>query len=350
MLTHLLATKISNQEGESMEHKIARICWNDHRWQRPSGKAGKTRNKGAFEYINGFGHEEWLFDTAKVINGYHYGFIQAVAAARDRYEGKAFHLSLYSIDDRSKQRWWLGTIRNASVVSEVESTRIYDEYEKRGWLEQMRTQMVATGADVRAFRKHVTPKYFAVLKFRIEDLDILAEPLEFQYGDPAVASDYYNLKNYIQQPAFLALSSEFSFRCGHTPATDKKRLVYGQHDRDVNNHHNHIQTQLFAKLCKKYGSENVGTENNTGAGSRVDLVVRRGKKYDLYELKIGPSLQACVREAVGQLLEYRHSIGHSKVARLVIVSPHTPDQEVDSYLEFMRNEHAIPIHYEQCTA
>ena len=32
------------------------------------------------EYKYGFGHEEWLFDIAKTINGYHYGHIQAVAS------------------------------------------------------------------------------------------------------------------------------------------------------------------------------------------------------------------------------------------------------------------------------
>lgn len=333
-----------------MEHKLARICWNDNRWQRPSGRDGKTRNKDAFEYETGFGHEEWLFDTSKVIDGYHYGYTQAVSATRDKYLDETFHLSFYSIDDRTKQRWWIGTVRNVSVVDEQESARVYDLYDKQGWLEQMRSQLNAVGADIKAFKKHVTRKNFAVLKFRIEDMELLDTPLEFEYGDRAVTSDYYNLKNYIQEPSLLALSAGFVFKSGHNAPTDKTKLEYDRHDRDVNNHHNHVQGQLFSKLCKQYGHDNVGTENNTGAGSRVDLIVRQGKKYALYEIKTGPSLQACVREAIGQLLEYRHVIGHAKVSKLVVVSPHASNEQIEGYLKFMRTAHSIPIHYEQCTA
>lgn len=334
-----------------MAHKLARICWNDYGWQRPSGREGKTSLRGAFEHKTGFGHEEWLLDTSKIVDGYHYGYTQAVSKHRDSYLDEPFQLSLYSINNRSKQRWWLGTIQNVLSVSEEESARVYDLYEKRGWLDQMRAQLAAVGADMAAFKRHVTRRNFAVLKFRIEDLDLLDKPLEFDYGDPAVTSDYYNLKNFIRKPALPALSDEvFVFRSGHKPPTDKKRLEYDRHERDVNNHHNHVQGQLFAKLCEDHGGDNVGTEINTGVGSRVDLVVRDGKKYALYEIKTGPSLQSCVREAIGQLLEYRHVIGHTKVSRLVVVSPHSPDMHIEKYLRFMRTSHSIPIYYEQCTA
>ena len=330
-----------------MKHKLARICWNDNLWQRPSGAEGKSRNKDSFEYINGFGHEEWLFDTSKIIDGYHYGFVQAVGASRGKHGNDAMHLSLYSIDNRTKQRWWLGTIRNLIVVDEEESARIYQVYEKKGWLEQMCSQVTLAGADVEAFKEYVTPQNFAVIKYKVEDLDLLDAPLEFEYGDPAVTSDYYNLKNYIQQPKLPALSKEFQFRSGHIPPTDKKRLEYDQYELDVNNHHNHIQTLLFNELCEQYGKDSVGTENNTGAGSRIDIVVRHGKKYALYEIKTGPSLRACVREAFGQLLEYRHVIGHSKVVKLVIVSAHAPDEWIENYLNVMRTEHALPFYYQQ---
>jgi len=331
-----------------MEHKLARICWNDRRWQQPSGRNGKTKNKDAFEYKTGFGHEEWLFDTSKIIDGYHYGYTQAVGKNRDRLMGKVIRLSLYSIDNRTKQRWWLGTIKKILVVDEKESGRVYDHYEELGWLDQMREQIRDVGADLKAFQKNVTRRNFAVLKFRIEDLALLDKPLEFKHDDPAVTSDYYNLKNFIQEPALFARVKGFKFKAGHNPPTDKKRVEYDRHERDANNYHNHVQAQLFANLRDQYGHSEVGTENNTGVGSRVDLVVRTGKKFALYEIKTGASLQACVREAIGQLLEYRHEIGHTLVSKLVVVSPHAPDSQIENYLEFMRKVHSIPIHYEQC--
>lgn len=332
-----------------MEHKLARICWNDHCWQRPSGRDGKTKNKDAFEYRTGYGHEEWLFDTSKVIDGYHYGFIQAVAANRERLADEPFQLSLYAIDNRTKQRWWLGTICQVEVVGSEESGRVYDRYDELGWLDQMRNELRAVEVDLKDFCKNVTRANFAVLKFRVDDLELLDEPLEFKYGDPAVTSDYYNLKNFVGEPVLQARRNEFVFKAGHNPPTDKKRVVYSSHERDANNYHNHVQKELFAKLSAEYGKSEVGTENNTGAGSRVDLVVRIGKKFALYEIKTGPSLRACVREAIGQLLEYRHVIGHARIKKLVVVSPHAPDDWTEKYLDFMREEHSLPIHYEQCT-
>ncbi len=56
--------------------KIARICWNSEGWQRPSGLDGKSSNPEAYEAQNGYGHEEWLLDTSKLIDGYHYAYVR----------------------------------------------------------------------------------------------------------------------------------------------------------------------------------------------------------------------------------------------------------------------------------
>ena len=98
-----------------VEEKIARICWNNNFWQKPSGPEGKSRNKKAYEYLTGYGHEEWLLDTEKTIDGYHYSYLQAIGAHRDRYIGKKFHISLYSIKSDTKERWWIGEIKNVEL-------------------------------------------------------------------------------------------------------------------------------------------------------------------------------------------------------------------------------------------
>jgi hypothetical protein len=331
-----------------IDHKLARLCWNDNGWKFPSGREGKTRNDRAFEFKYGFGHEEWLFDTLKVIGGFHYGYVRAISEARDRLQGQTLDLSLYTINDRTKQRRWLGKICNVKIVTEKESRRIYDSYEKRGWLDEMRSQIRVAGANEDAFEEHVTRDHFAVLKFKVEDLHLREIPLVFKHDDPAVTSDYYNLKNYIREPAFTEADGMFVFKSGHNVPADKKKLEYERHKRDVNNYHNHVQNSLFTAKSALHGADNVGTEINTGFGSRVDLIVRDGRKFALYEIKTGPSLQACVREALGQLLEYRHLIGHKKISKLVVVTPHPGDERIEAYLAFMRDEHHIPIHYEQC--
>ena len=90
------------------QNKIARICWNTEGWRKPSGKIGKSRSKGTYEDLTGFGHEEWLLDTTKLIDGWHYAYLQPVGANRKQYIGKTFNISLYSIDQHTKRRWWVG--------------------------------------------------------------------------------------------------------------------------------------------------------------------------------------------------------------------------------------------------
>ncbi|WP_261926560.1 hypothetical protein, partial [Vibrio aestuarianus] len=88
------------------------ICWNSNGWVTPSGRLGKSNNKDSHESQNGYAHEEWLLDTTKIIDGYHYGYIQAIGKHRDTYLDQVFDVSLYSINSDTKQRWWLGEIKN----------------------------------------------------------------------------------------------------------------------------------------------------------------------------------------------------------------------------------------------
>ena len=176
-----------------IEEKIARICWNTNFWKKPSGKDGKSKSKKAIESIVGYGHEEWLFDTEKIINGYHYSYIQAIGAHKNTYIGKTFHISFYSINSKTKERWWIGKINNVNVITPEESTEIYKIYKNNGWLKEMEDQLKDVNADVGDFRK-IDPKYFSMIKYKVSDLDLLDSPLRFSKNDPSVTSDYYNPK------------------------------------------------------------------------------------------------------------------------------------------------------------
>ena len=60
----------------------------------------------------------------------------------------------------------------------------------------------------------------------------------------------------------------------------------------------------WRQLASQYGKDNVGAENASGIGTRIDVLVRRGNEYWFYEIKTAQSPRACLRQAVGQLLEY----------------------------------------------
>jgi hypothetical protein len=115
---------------------------------------------------------------------------------------------------------------------------------------------------------------------------------------------------------------------------------------DVVLRHNEIQKKLYHRLVSQYGDSNVSFENTSGVGTRVDVVVRREDKYWFYEIKTAQSPRACLREAIGQLLEYAFWPGSPHVTRLVIVGETPIDNDGAEYLRRLKEGFALPLEYE----
>jgi len=327
------------------EEKVARICWNKNFWQRPSGKEGKSRNKKAYESLTGYGHEEWLLDTEKTIKGYHYAYLQAIGAHRDKYIGKTFNISLYSINNDTKERWWIGKINNVVVVSPDESKKIYKIYKQKKWLKEMESQLQEVGADVDDFRK-IPQDIFVTIKFRPSDLFLLDEPRRFSSDDPAVTSDYYNLKNFISEPQMI--QGGFKFKAGHNRGNESSIRSYTASDKHYDLFHNRMQNDIYEQLCKEYGKNNVGTEQDTGFGSRVDIVVKQDDETIIfYELKTSNSIRQCIREGLTQLMEYSYFPDKNNASKLIIVSHNKIDKYNEKYIKKLRKTFKIPIYYQR---
>jgi hypothetical protein len=110
-----------------------------------------------------------------------------------------------------------------------------------------------------------------------------------------------------------------------------------------------LQAKLYKSLSAKYGRANVGTEIQSGAGTRIDLVLKRGGAFWFYEIKTSSSPRECIREAIGQLLEYSNWRNPKLVTRLIVVGEHPLDSDASEYLKQLRESYSLPIHYEQLT-
>lgn len=148
--------------------KIARLCWNTNEWRRPSGKEGKSKSNDSYENEMGFGHEEWLLDDSKILpNGYHYGFLEQLRIKSDKHFGKVYDIHLFSISP-NKQKVYIGCLKNAIGVSSEESQKVYNYYQKKGWLDEMRQDVLFVGGTVVDF----TSSFMFNVKFRFEDAEI----------------------------------------------------------------------------------------------------------------------------------------------------------------------------------
>ncbi len=114
---------------------------------------------------------------------------------------------------------------------------------------------------------------------------------------------------------------------------------------DVFLRHNQIQLGVYAFLASKYGHASVGTENRTGTGNRVDVVVQSGEFFAYYEIKTDLSARACVRAALAQLLEYSFWPSATRARHLVIVGEPELDTLTRQFLARLRDTFALPLFY-----
>lgn len=326
--------------------KVARICWNTNHWQKPSGPEGKSSNKKAYENITGYGHEEWLLDIEKIIDGYHFSYLQAIGGHREKYIGEKFHISLYSIDNKTKARWWIGEIKNVEVTTPKESRKIFKIYKKNKWFQEMIQQLKKVGADTNDF-KSIPADAFATIKFKPSDVILLDTPRQFSADDPSITSNYYNLKNKIGNP--ILVENEFVFSPGHNAGKEKTTKSYGSGSKENDLFHNRMQTSIYDQLIKIYGKKNVSTEQSTGYGSRIDIALNTGtkkkEKLVFFELKTSNSIRQCIREAISQLLEYSFFPNKRLAEKLIIVSQNKIDKNNTDYLNMLRKKFSLPLYY-----
>ena len=234
---------------------------------------------------------------------------------------------------------------NVHVVTKAESKSVFRAYKKHGWLREMYAQMESVGADVDEF-KSIDPERFCCVKFRPHDLRILEEPSQFTRGDPAVPSDYYNLKQKIGVPSGIE-THKFTFNPGGTSKKGKSTATYRSHTKEIDLVHNQIQEQIFTLLALEHGKDNVACEQSTGYGTNVDLVVQYESGYTFYELKTSNTAKQCIREALSQLLEYSHYPNAERASKLIVVAPVSLSSDSKRYLAKLRSLFAVPIFYQK---
>lgn len=338
-----VARRVYNDEFDNAEEfkklginvrlkEIARICWNTNGWTYPSGRIGKSKIKDSYEYKYGFGHEKWLFDIAKTIKGYHYGHVQAVASYK---ENQPFDISLVTINDKTRQRYWVGEILDVEPVFNKEAKTILSEYKKKGWYAEMQEQL-----------KDYIEKIPAGFAFNLRKYDIL-KPVD--RNEPNVKTNYYtslyNLKtifkpedHFVFQPSSRIEETEIDVPNGPS------------HRSHISKRHPVIQKVLYDYLVKKYGSGNVGTENSTSIGTEIDIVTKNGDEYNLYEIKTALDIRLCIREALSQLLEYGLYRTDIKVRNYYIVGSIVLTDDARNYLNALRKKYHIPVNYIQVDA
>lgn len=116
---------------------------------------------------------------------------------------------------------------------------------------------------------------------------------------------------------------------------------------DVGLRHNAMQRQLFDDLVATYGGTQVDVEFDARGGGRVDAIVQTPTERILFEIKTASTARGCIREALGQLLDYGCWPGRVPATRLIVVGSPPADDDARAYLNLLTRRSDIPIEYLQ---
>ena len=329
--------------------KVARICYNTEGWIRPSGPTGKSKNPDTHEANHGFGHEEWLFDFSKLIDGYHYGFLEPIYKYPTTYVGKAFNVNLFTIDSQSKKRYWVGEIRDLEVIGLEENKRVKKEYHKRGWYNEMENQLDLLGLNSSLLGDWMDNEWLFNVKYKPENC-IIDNLVEVDPKDKAIPSTRYTLINLNKLPDELEEKEEVKEFFGPPQKSGPKpnfvkasTRASGPRISEIPHIHYKITESLYQYLEKS--GFTVEYERVSPAGGKVDMIAWKGKKATFFEIKTYPNAKACIREAFGQVLEYAMYPADSRADKLVIVSQNKATASDHTYIKHIRETLNLSLEY-----
>jgi hypothetical protein len=138
----------------------------------------------------------------------------------------------------------------------------------------------------------------------------------------------------------------FNFKAGCSKKVTKARATVAEKELDLDLRHNLLQEALYRRLVARYGEDNVRTEQPSGAGTLIDTVVKVKSEYWFYEIKTALTARACLREAIGQLLEYGFWPGAQEPSGFVVVGESSIDEDGKEYLRRLNKRFSLPIDYE----
>lgn len=337
---------------EIVEERMARMCWNDNGWQRPSGMSGKSTSDRSHERRNGYGHEEWLFDLDKLIDGYHYGFLQPLQRESKSTDATHYNITLYTYNSDVRQWYWIGRINHLESIDVDQASQVAEIYASNGWLDQMYQDIRNVEGNSQEFEAN--PAAIANCRFRPEQAELYEGfPVPFVEGDER-PGDYYQFyrlpENFVApQPQQVVFAPNRPVEIeGADGAIRTTSRTFESQIKEYEDYHSAIQNAFHAYLNDKYPNR-TQREAPTGVGSsRIDLKFQdTDGRFIYYEVKSYNSLMQSIRAALGQLMEYAYYPDKTEAKELVIVSFERADAEVEAYINHLSRTFSLPIGYIQ---
>lgn len=132
---------------------------------------------------------------------------------------------------------------------------------------------------------------------------------------------------------------------------------FQQYHLNTNNRTKHTSestTEIEARHQKmqeglKKSLEAEGYTNIIMEANHIDLQASKNGEIHFFEVKTHDTARACIREALGQILEYNHFPNTKRADRMVIVGPAKPSRQELLYIKCLRQQYGMNIIYRYYT-
>jgi hypothetical protein len=320
-----------------MEEKMARICWNSNNWKKPSGRIGKSIDASSYEYKNGFGHEEWLFDLEKTIGGYHYGAIQPIGKHQNTYQGKDFKILLYTYKADDKDWYWVGWLNNIKVISKNEAIEVYEEYKKKGWIDLMKNELVSVGANQNEL--NTFSGYCFNIKFIPNDATFVNNGLQLFDNNQKIIHNRYTLLNIDKNILKPFDKSNIQIVSSNLNSNHKETITksFKEYSKEYEFTHGIIQDRFYNFLKQSFTNDKINKEARiTTLNCSIDIYQEKENGIKIiYEIKTYMDLRYSIRVAIGQLLEYAFYPNRNENYKLVIISNKNISDDIKEYINIL---------------
>ena len=108
----------------------------------------------------------------------------------------------------------------------------------------------------------------------------------------------------------------------------------------VNLVHSRIQNRFIKYLKAKY-PKNL----NSGERNRIDAKRETENEVYIYEIKPYESVYSCIREGIGQLLDYSYQLKTPKKKHIIIVGPNEPGEDDFEFINNLKSIISTPLGY-----
>jgi len=322
--------------------KLARIAYNSSNWHHPTGDAALYEDPSTYNYQNGFGHEDWLFRSEWLIDGWRYAFLQGVNKSANKLIAakKPLDITLYTIEPPDNKRRFVATLFEAEVLDDEQARDAVATFRDRGWYDVMLEEIAKVEGNASALGAADWATHVLNIRFRQGNVREFPPDTYATASNPALKASRYLL--YDLEKIYPSIG-KVTTRLGS--ADPPKVLPFVRKailQTECTPEHARMQKQLMAELRIEYPQATVLREDDY-----IDVTVRTPTELILFEIKSDLDPRSVIRQGLGQILEYAYhpTRVHELPLRLVIVGRSPLPTSDEGYLDRLRGEFSLPIEY-----